>query len=265
MMKNKLSLFVLLLIPQLFFAQQVPREMLFGQIVSDSVKVESVRITNKTTQRYSLTDTEGNFNLLARVKDTLVFSGMSYQSRMLVLTAADFKVKVLRIQMDMVVNELDEVIINPNSLTGDLEVDNKNIKVAEIEKIDVQVAQQTIFEDDTKSSPENTLMPGYVDTRFMMDFVALGKKFLKVIKKNDNSDQKVVYTSTKIFPEAVQDKISEGFFTEVLKLKPSEIGLFLSYCETDPKAQSLLAADKEFDLIEFLILKRDDYVNAIKE
>ena len=48
-------------------------------------------------------------------------------------------------------------------------------------------------------------------------------------------------------------------FNEALKLKEDEIGLFLIYCENDPKSKALLKPEAEFELIEFLVVKNEEF------
>jgi hypothetical protein len=63
----------------------------------------------------------------------------------------------------------------------------------------------------------------------------------------------------------VKEKFTYYFFTETLGLKHEEIGLFLGYCENDPKVKALLAPDKEIELIDFLIFKSDEYKKLPKK
>lgn len=265
-MKNSTLTIVLLFITQLFFAQQLPREILYGQIISDSISVEGITITNKTTNRYSVSDNEGNFSLYAREKDTLVFSSMNYSSKMVVLNSSDFKMKVLKIKLESHVMELDEVVIDPNSLTGDLDKDGKNIKVTQIDmKINLKEALNQEFEADGQTSATNTAIrgPGHIETLYQPDLIKIVKMF--GLFKGKKEDKKVAYTSTKIFPEAVQDKLPESFFLDTLKLKKDQIGLFLAYCENDPRAQGLLYANKEFELVDFLISKKPEYLKSLEK
>ena len=45
----------------------------------------------------------------------------------------------------------------------------------------------------------------------------------------------------------------------LIKLKEQEIGLFLIYCENDKKSNALLNPDLEFQLIDFLITKNEEF------
>ena len=54
-------------------------------------------------------------------------------------------------------------------------------------------------------------------------------------------------------------RINSSFFTNTLQLKSDEIGLFLLFCKNDAKAQSLLKPENEFQLIDFLITKNEEF------
>jgi len=265
-MKNSILTIAFLFISQLFFAQQLPREILYGQIVADSISVDGITITNKTTKRYSISDNEGNFSLHAREKDTLVFTSMNYSSKMVVLNASDFKMKVLRIKLESHIMQLDEVIIDPNSLTGDLEKDNQNIKVTQIQhNINIKDALVQEFEADKQTSVKNTAIrgPGQIETLYQPDLIKIVQMF--GLFKGKKEDKKVAFTSSKIFPDAVREKLPESFFLDTLKLKKDQIGLFLAYCENDSRAQGLLYANKEFELVDFLISKKPEYIKSLEK
>jgi hypothetical protein len=266
MKKNNFILLILLLVVQFSWAQLIPREIVRGQIISDSSVVERVTIFNKSSNKGAVSDDFGYFTMYARPTDTLVFSSVVFKPAILVLTDLDFKVNVMKIKLDVFVNELDEVIVTPNSLSGDLVKDNRNLKVAVIDpKTDSkQAIIDTKYELDAQSTLKNTAMPSDGSIQYGMDFVRIGKDVLKLFDKKEGTKE-ISYASDKIFQEVVKEKFTYYFFTETLGLKHEEIGLFLGYCENDPKVKALLAPDKEIELIDFLIFKSDEYKKLPKK
>ena len=79
----------------------------------------------------------------------------------------------------------------------------------------------------------------------------------KVFKKN--LDEKAGLNSQVDFSDVVSKGLDRYFFTNTLKLKSEEIGLFLDYCENDPKSKNLLKEEDEFLLIDFLITKNEEF------
>lgn len=263
---NNYILLTLLLLVQFSWAQLIPREILRGQIISDSSVVERVTVFNKSSNKGAVSDDFGYFTMYARPSDTLVFSSVVFKPVLLVLNDLDFKVNVMKIKLDVFVNELDEVIVTPNSLSGDLVKDNRNLKVTVIDSKtgSNQKIIDTKYYGDSQSTVKNTAMPSDGSIENGMDFIRIGKDVLKLFGKKEGTKEQN-YVSDKIFQEVVQEKFTYYFFTETLGLKHEEIGLFLGYCENDPKVKSLLAPDKEIELIDFLIFKSDEYKKLPKK
>jgi hypothetical protein len=72
--------FFLLVFSLSTFAQDRPREVLFGRIVADSMEVSQITILNVNTNLFAISNDNGNFSIKAREKDTLVFQGLSFNS-----------------------------------------------------------------------------------------------------------------------------------------------------------------------------------------
>jgi len=104
----------------------------FGQMklvgkVNNSVDVEGVHVFNKTYHKYTITNNKGEFSILVRVNDTIVFSGIQFQLKELVVTPEVLNKQPLLVLLDEKVNELDVVYIKP-TLSGDLFKDVQQIK-----------------------------------------------------------------------------------------------------------------------------------------
>ncbi len=262
-MKIKLLLFVLLLSSGLI-AQKLPRETLNGQLISDSMPVDNVLITNKTANLASISKSDGTFQILVRVKDTLIFSGLNFSRQSLVLNEADLKFNLLKIEIETRVNPLDEVVINPNALSGNLFKDSDNIKISALKAdINVSTAMATMYEGDSQSSPDNKLMPGYLDDTYMTDFVAIGKKLVRSFKRSEAEKNRNKDISR--FSVLVQNRFSDDFFRNTMKMDKSETVTFLDFCEKDPKARELIESGKDFELIEFLMKKKVEFTELNKK
>lgn len=258
-MRNNYTLLFFLLIFQLSMGQFVPREIIRGQIISDNIPIENVTIFNVSTNKGAVSDAVGYFALYAKPTDTLLFSSVIFKSKKLILTENDFKVIVLKIKLDQYINELDEVIVSPTTLTGDLEKDAKNIKVTMVDpKLNSGEISSMEMESDQFSTVKNKAMLPDGSMEYAMDFMKIGKLVGKWLT-GDKPKKEVVFTSDKIFQEAVKDKFTYHFFTNTLGLKSDEIGLFLAFCDKDKSVNSLLAVNKEIDLIDYLINKSVEY------
>lgn len=259
-MKNKLFLFVLLFSLTLS-AQNVSRVLLRGIVVSDSLEVENIIIKNTTANRITVTDKNGNFSLFVKEKDTLVFSAVSFNSSVLIVNKSHLEDALVTVRLSVKINELDEVIVRPYTLTGNLETDSKNLKV---KMADLNLTNVDLSDASPKyNKVDNSLAqitPGTGNSFNGVDFIALGKMAGKALSKGNSKQEKIEYISDKIFPEAVKEKFDPQFFTETLKLKPEEIDLFLAFCDdATPERRNLLKPKNEFQLIDFLLNKSEEF------
>ena len=122
MSKQLLSL-LFLLVFNIASSQQIN---LHGKVIND-FDVEGIHILNKTSRYNTVTNEFGEFVIRIQVLDTIIFSSVKYQIKELIITEDIYHKKIININLNELVNELDEVFIG-NTLTGDLSTDLKNIK-----------------------------------------------------------------------------------------------------------------------------------------
>lgn len=96
-----------------------------GNIQGDD-DLDQIHIINKTTKAYGISNVAGDFKILAKLKDTIVFSSILYQKKEIIITETDLKNKHISIKLFPYVNELDEVVIG-RILTGNMVSDIKNM------------------------------------------------------------------------------------------------------------------------------------------
>lgn len=244
------------------FSQELPRTLLKGIVVSDSLEVENITIDNVTAKKITSTDEKGNFSLMVKEKDTLVFSGVSFKSSVLIITYSHLAEEVLKIKLKVKVNELEELIVRPYTLTGNLETDTKNLKVKIIDmNLGNMDFSNPLPKDNKTENALKNITPGSGNQYNGVNFVALGKMIGGKLFKPKPKPKKMEFISDKIFSDAVKEKFNPSFFTQTLKLKPEEIDLFLAFCDdTSLKSRDLLNPKKEFTLIDFLIKKSEEYL-----
>lgn len=253
-MKNKLLLILLFLGFQLF-SQNNTRELLKGQVQIDSLDVENITVLNTATHIKTNTGKMGEFEIYARVKDTLVFSSLSFSPLMIVLEKRDFDMQILRIRLTVEVNQLNEVIVK--RLSGDLERDTRKLKDRSQR---VAVSKETLFNMDFKTDyltrPTTPPVIPNMSPLMGVDFIKVGEMVGRLFKSKRKADTgTTTFVTDKIFADAVREKLSGQFFSSVLKLKKDEIGPFLTYCDQGAITRELLEPQHEFELIDYLISK----------
>jgi hypothetical protein len=267
-MRNNILLFFILLISQIGFSQGIERKILRGKIVADSIEVENLTVYNITSNVGAITDVDGKFSINARATDTLFIQGLSYESKQYVLTDKDFWLPVLEIKLHVKITELNEVVITPYTLTGDLKEDTKRIQVygEGFSKIDMRIKH---YEDDVRmGTPTNTAMLNvFAPTGINLLPLINGLSSLLGVKGDPKKNSERVFEERRIrdlqsksFSEHILERFSHNFFIETLKIKNEDISMFMSFAELNVYELSpLLKAENELKLIEYLINKSAEF------
>lgn len=245
-MKTRLLVVTLLLTASITQAQ-APRKFLHGQILNDSVRVENVVVFNINARTGTHCLPQGYFNILARENDTLVFSGLLFKSKKVVIQKEDLLTDLFRVKLQVFTNQLNEVVVSGKNQDPSL----KN-KQAIIDKK---------YADDAQTSPKNSAMPNYNVTENGVNFVRLYQDVLKVLRKNN--PKKNNFTDEMSFTELVVKRINYPFFSETLKIDDDHLKLFLVFCDNDKQAKSFTEKNSDFELMDFLVRKNTEFKKLV--
>ena len=268
-MTRKLLFALLLLLPLFGFSQKLnPRQILHGMVIADSLAVDNLTIKNNTSRISAVTDTRGMFTIYARAADTLSFSGVGFRTAYIVIKESHFLQDPLVIKLNIDVKVLDEVIIKPTVLTGDLAGDSKKVKTLAVTSGMTGVAEQNKFRTERNKYDKN--LNGALPTQAQgsqlvgVNFVRIYESFFK--KKNKKKDKGEIYSldAAGSFPETVKARYTYNFFTQLLQIPKDDIGLFLTYCDTGANSRALLDPKKEFELTDYLVTKSKEYLEQKK-
>lgn len=108
----------------LFFAtfctwsQTSNEKILHGKIVADSASVAGIDVVNLGNEKVTVTNNKGEFSILAKADDILVFSSMTLEMKRMLVDEDDLKSETITIYMTPKINELNEVIVKKNAAEG---------------------------------------------------------------------------------------------------------------------------------------------------
>ncbi|UAB80353.1 carboxypeptidase-like regulatory domain-containing protein [Marixanthomonas sp. SCSIO 43207] len=111
------------------FAQDI--NPIKGKVLSSATDkpLENVNIVNLNEVVGTTTNKEGDFNIRAKVNDTLYFSYLGYKSIRVRVTNDWLKFGDIKVKMTELGIALEEVVVKPVQLTGYVEVDAKIIPI----------------------------------------------------------------------------------------------------------------------------------------
>jgi len=258
-MKIKLSILFICSIISFSFGQITSRVMIDGRVsapIGDDV--EGVVVYNLTTKKGTITDKKGRFRISAGLNDKIEIIAMQYQKFVVLIDKGVVNTKRLHIFLNESVNLLEEVVVTPYDLVGNVTVDLKKIdvtksgidKVAKLTSVrindtDYDWTQDELSELDNKVFLEDRMIYG-------LNFVNL---FKTVFQNKDTSNDNV--------PADIDVKIrkmyKDEFFKTNLALNLDQINDFIFFAEENGLDKTYFEDGNELNLIEFLVLQSKMY------
>lgn len=229
-----LILFVVL--SQMTFGQIASEKLLHGKIMVESGNVGGVTIINLVNEKTAISDGNGEFFILAKAEDLLVFSSVNLEYYRRIIDDEDFKVEVLTIKMTAIITELEEVIVNkhPEINAVSLGISPKGIK-------QYTPAERRLY--TASSTPIDALL------NIMSGRTEMLEKELEVEKK----ERLLAYIGA---------LFDDEYYGETLKIPANYIKGFQYYCvEEEEFAKSLRSKNKA--MIKLLIVPLAEKYNKI--
>ncbi len=241
-------------------AQITSRVMIEGKVsVPIGDDPEGVVVYNRSTSKGTISNKNGAFKISAGINDRIEVVAMQYQHFIVLVDKGAFDSKKLHIFLRESVNQLEEVVVTPYDLLGNVSVDVK--KIGYSQSGIAEVSKQTSgrindadynFKPDNLTNVENKLSE---DTRLIngLNFVNLFKLVYnrkgKVKKKQKEADIDV----------RVRDMYNDQFFKDYLALEINQINDFLFFAEDNGLNNTFFETGKELDLLQFLVFQSKLY------
>ena len=239
---QKVIILILLSFSFVAFSQE-KRVILRGKLMYRNSNVIAANVINNTNQNNTITDTNGEFEILAGVGDEIIFSSVEFKIRTVKITEEIMKKNRLVVEVNERVNFLDEIVISPENTEKFLD-----LKEEEFKKVD--------YIDDKSTAVENEIIRQNQLYRGI-NIVNVAKLLAKVIRES-KIEEEIKLTPSKALP-LVFDK---NFFIRDLGLKNFEVITFLELMDKKQEIKNLLKKNKEFELIEYLFNESKKFKNS---
>lgn len=242
-MKVKLLFALFLLFHQFSFSQS--ERLLKGVVSSENFLLPNVDVINKNSQRSTKTNDKGEFVIAVKANDSLLFYTKDYYLKRLKVSKEQIGQNNLQVVMIKKPEELDEVVVEKSHSIKF----NKDNAYEQGKRDEIDVI------NSVESIKKRTVYEGTIDNG--MDFVAIGKKILKLFVEEKGSEKEA--QSEIEFSTLAKNICEEKFYLKTLKLKPEEIDLFLQFCSTDPKSKALIKNHNVLTMMDFLSAKNIEF------
>lgn len=247
--KSKIILLVLGLLIQIVFSQTAGEKLIHGKIIVESGNAAGVNIVNLVNEKSTVSDNNGNFFILAKAEDLLVFSSVNLEYYRRIIEEKDLKESVLKIQMTTKTNALDEVVINnyPKINAVDLGISPKGIKQR------TQMERKLYTAGDFKPIHLLGILGGSLNVDAMLNSIngrtAMTKKLIELEKKV-------------VLLEEAENLFEEQYYTNTLKIPSEYIKGFQYYIVENEKFITVLKSKNKTD-IDFMMVDLAEKYNKL--
>lgn len=254
-MKN-LVFIILCFLTFVTYAQDLDRITVNGRIVVSSEDKEGVTVFNSSSNKGTLTDENGNFEIKVAINDIVEFAAIQFKDFTITISEDVIKSKKLTVILVEEVNKLDEVVILPFGLTGNLNADLENVRTYNVSLDYVYFGLDHIedfeFTTDFKSKVDNVAFNEYnPEMGNMLNIVNLAGFIVSQvvdINVNDTGTEEKAIDKTP-FKKAL-DKYSVNYIHTNFNIPLEQVEAFIDYLEKQGIDEALLEKDKEMQFLE---------------
>ena len=239
-------------------AQNFFSKNLEGRVYSKDGDVAATHVQNLTTKKATITDIDGFFSIQVHLNDTLLFSAVQFKKKQIVITSEIQHQKVLQVLLEEAVNELDEVIVTPYNLTGNINQDLDIIKTDAIvtaHTIGLPNAYARVPSKAERELFEATTGGGILPLNPILNGISGRTKMLKKRLARNN-----LYERTK----RVKAFYADSLFATKLNVPKDKVDDFLYFCEIDATFQTVVDSHDRLKIWEFMRKKSVVYLENNK-
>ena len=241
-MKNLLTILFIAFISIQLSAQENNRVLLRGQVLYRDNFIPNENVVNITTQKATITNNNGEFEIYVKVGDELVFTAVNYKIRSIVINDDILKKNRLVVEVKEKVTQLDEVVVGPENKEAFIKLKNEEFK-------------QFNYEEDASTEIRNTALS--INEKGFKNGIDL-KNIFKAIFKANSENEETPKKELKL-SNVLRQVYDDDFFVKDLNIPSNRINEFLYYCDEKMPSRLLLKKDNEFQLIGFLIEQSKSY------
>lgn len=263
---------MLLFISVSCFAQQIGRVVVQGEIVvPKGDDREQISVYNVSSQKGTATNAEGKFTLEVAPNDRVLITAIQFQSFTVVVDKGVVDKKIMRIYLNPSINQLEEVVVSPYDLSGNINVDVKRIKVYNSPEYDLSyetLNYEYAFTPDRQSSVEGNAASEALNSSGMQNgfnFVSVFGLLAKaVFPKKEKKNTIETFNNGRVLVTALQQRYSQQYYAETFTIPTEKVDDFIYFAEENAIEPYMLKPENEIELLEVLFEQSNLYKSRLK-
>jgi len=252
-MRRIIYLFVLFFPLAHVLSQSVNRVEIEGKVFSKNNEVESVTVFNTSSNKGTITNENGEFTIVVALNDVLEISALQYRKGSITITEEILNRKSVKIHLIENVTTLQEVVILPYDLTGNLVVDTEEVNL--VEPIPFELGNMNAFElpDDQYTKVVNPFMN---DGQLMYgaDLDLIFGYLLNTLFKPKHKPKGEIEKDKlqEAYNKSLEGVLGRTYIINNFNISEDKVEAFIVFVENNGIDRNLLLEQNRMQLIEFL-------------
>ncbi|OBX26291.1 carboxypeptidase-like protein [Gelidibacter algens] len=225
-----------------------------GTLYDDEAPITGAKIMNVTSKSITSTDANGNFDIYAKINDTLIFSSLFHHTKQLVVNESHLDGTQV-FELKKILNELDEVDLQARIASKEMDEKETTKTIKQQFKTDVEKNPHLYRRPNANSGP--------------IDILEIGRRIKKLFKRKTPKESEAVafdITSEDLDTLFKKDKFfTDTFLVLDLNITKDYKHLFFAYCETKEISSRLLRPDNKIYLIDKFLEYSKDFRDILIE
>lgn len=249
---------IFFLFPFLSIAQITERVYIEGKVnVPLQDDAANINVYNENTEKGTITNEIGEFQIFVAIGDQLSFSAIQYEDFSVVVNETIVENKKMTVMVREAENPLDEVVIRPYDLSGNIIVDAQKVKTTDAVNLDKDTKKAiNTMEGEYTQDRQTTERKAIADDQFIeygLDVANIFRTIFKNVSKNDKNKLPDNLDVT------VRKMYDDDFFNEYLNLDKKQINEFIFFVQDEGFDKDLLKKENQLDFIQFLVDKSNEF------
>ena len=255
---------LLVLLPFTLLAQDIERTLVTGVVSAPKGDdIEGINIYNSTTQKGTVTDKEGEFQLQVGINDRVLVTALQFQSFTIIVDKGVIESETMNIYLNPAVNQLEEVIVRPYDLSGNIVADVNRVKTYTINPT-MDLSYEALnfkynFSADALTKVDGNAAEQAINSEGMKNGLNI-KNILKLIFKGKEKQTTEAYVKNSIqLSTALRQRFSNAYIFETFNISENKADDFLHFVEDSGLTTDLLQSHNELKLLEYMFRQSQLY------
>jgi hypothetical protein len=229
-----------------------------GKVIVEGGDLIGISIFNKTSNKGTVTDENGEFIIAVQLNDSIQISALQFQNIAFKINEAIIESKTMKVFLIEEINRLDTIFVTENRLSKNLEVQIKRTEKfnPKLNNLYFGIANNKQVVGDDQNLPLKNMAIDTERLEFVngLNIVNVVDQLLLPLFRSEVKDKKSIGIP-EVPVESIRFYFGSEFLTDNFSIPEHRVEEFIRFVESDNFDFSLLNYGKEMELLEVIYNK----------